>query len=42
MDLEQAAVDLYRCLLVSTNGSVPPYNLSNQGWLFGMQMEIWF
>jgi maltoporin len=26
----------------STNGSVPPYNHSNQGWLFGTQMEIWF
>ena len=26
----------------STNGSVPPYNHSNQGWLFGTQMELWF
>jgi maltoporin len=26
----------------STNGSVPPYNHSNQGWLFGSQMEIFF
>jgi len=25
------------------NGSVPPYNgNTNQGWLFGSQMEIWF
>lgn len=26
----------------STNGSVPPYNHSNQGWLLGSQMELWF
>ncbi len=24
------------------NGSVPPYNHANQGWLLGSQMEIWF
>jgi len=26
----------------TTNGSVPPYNHSNHGWLFGTQMEIWW
>ncbi len=25
-----------------SNSSVPPYNHSNQGWLLGSQMEIWF
>jgi maltoporin len=26
----------------TTNGSVPPYNHSKHGWLFGSQMELWF
>jgi maltoporin len=26
----------------TTNGSVPPYNHSKHGWLFGTQMELWF
>jgi maltoporin len=26
----------------TTNGSVPSYNYSNQGWLFGSQVELWF
>jgi maltoporin len=26
----------------STNGSVPPYNHSTQGWLLGSQVEVWF
>jgi maltoporin len=26
----------------NTSGSTAPYNHSNQGWLLGSQMEIWF